>query len=179
MEANEIQEFVEQQEGARENHMMAVSFSISVLAVLVALVTVLSHRAHTAAVLDQARASDEWGLYQAKKIRQTSIQSTSDLLVVLAPGNAAASAKLQDYKAHTAKWDADLAESEHRARGLEEQVEGAERRAGRFDAGEALLQIAVVLASITLLTRRRLYWLAAMGLGVAGAAFAAAGYLVH
>ncbi len=179
MEANEIQEFVEQQEGARESHMMAVSFSISVLAVLVALVTVLSHRAHTAAVLNQARASDEWGLYQAKKIRQTSIQSTSDLLVVLAPNNPAAAAKLQDYKAHTAKWDADLAESEHRARALEEQVEGAEHKAGRFDAGEALLQISVVLASITLLTRRRMYWLVALGLGTLGAVFAAFGYLAH
>ncbi len=179
MEANEIQEFVEQQEGARENHMMAVSFSISVLAVLVALVTVFSHRAHTAAVLDQARASDEWGLYQAKKIRQTSIQSTSDLLVVLAPGNAAAAAKLQDYKTHTAKWDADLAESEHKARELEEQVEGAEHKAGRFDAGEALLQIAVVLASITLLTRQRLYWLVALTVGGVGTIFALFGYLAH
>ena len=179
MEANEIQEFVEQQEKSRENNMMAVSFSISVLAVLVALVTVLSHRAHTAAVLSQARASDEWGLYQAKKIRQTSIQSTSDLLVVLAPNNAAAATKLQDYNAHTAKWDADLAESEHKARHLEEQVEAAEHKAGRFDAGEALLQIAVVLASITLLTRRRLYWLAALSLGSIGAVFALFGYLVR
>lgn len=177
MEADEIQEFVEKQEGARESHMMAVSFSISVLAVLVALVTVLSHRAHTTAVLDQARASDEWGLYQAKKIRQTSIQSTSDLLVVLAPNNPAAVARLQDYKTHTAKWDADLAESERKARGLEEQVEGAEHKAGRFDAGEALLQIAVVLASITLLTRKRLYWIVALGLGALGATFAAFGYL--
>ncbi len=179
MEANEIQEFVEQQEGARESHMMAVSFSISVLAVLVALVTVLSHRAHTAAVLNQARASDEWGLYQAKKIRQTSIQSTSDLLVVLAPNNPAAAAKLQDYKAHMVKWDAELAGSEHRAHVLEEQVEGAEHKAGRFDAGEALLQISVVLASITLLTRRRMYWLVALGLGTLGAVFAVIGYLAH
>ena len=179
MEASEVQEFVEQQESARESHMMAVSFSISVLAVLVALVTVLSHRAHTAAVLNQARASDEWGLYQAKKIRQTSIQSTSDLLVVLAPNNPAAAAKLQDYKMHTAKWDADLAESDHKARELEEQVEGAEHRASRFDAGEALLQIAVVLASITLLTRKRLYWFVALGLGAAGSVFATFGYLVH
>ncbi len=177
MEAGEIQEFVEQQEGARENNMLAVSFSISVLAVLVAMVTVLSHRAHTAAVLNQARASDEWGLYQAKKIRQTSIQSTSDLLVVLAPGNAGAAAKLQDYKTHTAKWDADLAESEHKARGLEESVEGAEHKASRFDAGEALLQIAVVLASITLLTRQRLYWIVALTIGGAGAVFAVFGFL--
>lgn len=179
MEANEIQEFIEGQEKAAEGHMYAVSFSISVLAVLVALVTVSSHRAHTAAVLNQARASDEWGLYQAKKIRQTSIASASDMLMVLAQANPAAMQKLQDYRSHTAKWDADLKESEERAHKLEEQVEIAEHRAGRFDAGEALLQIAVVLASITLLTRQRVYWVVALIVGVVGLVFSAFGFLLH
>ncbi len=179
MEANEISEFVEQQEKASESHMYAVSFSISVLAVLVALVTVLSHRAHTAAVLSQARASDEWSLYQAKKIRQSGINTTIDLLNVLKPSDAAAQARIMDYKQHTAKWDADLLESEHKARGLEEQVEAAEHRASRFDAGEALLQIGVVLASITLLTRQRIYWLVALTIGAAGVIFASLGLGAH
>ena len=179
MEAGEIREFVEQQEKAGESHLYAVSFSISVLAVLVALVTVMSHRAHTAAVLNQARASDEWSLYQAKKIRQTSISSASDLLTVLAPGNAAATAKLNDYRSHTAKWDADLKESEERAHGLEERVEAEEHRASRFDAGEALLQIAVVLASITLLTRQRIYWVAALAIGGVGLVFSLSGFLLR
>lgn len=179
MEANEISEFVEQQEKAAETHMYAVSFSISVLAVLVALVTVLSHRAHTAAVLNQARASDEWGLYQAKKIRQSSISTTIDLMNVLKPGDTAAAERIAEYRQHTAKWDADLAESEHRARELEEQVETAEHHAGRFDAGEALLQISVVLASITLLTRQRLYWFVALLVGTIGIIFAAVGLFSH
>lgn len=179
MEANEIQEFVEQQEGARENHMYAVSFSISVLAVLVALVTVLSHRAHTGAVLNQARASDEWALYQAKKMRQTSIHTTGDLLTILAPTNPATIGKLSGYKSQTAKWDADLLEEEHHARELEERVEAEEHRAGRYDAGEALLQIAVVLASITLLTRQRIYWFTALTIGAIGLLFAASGFLTR
>lgn len=179
MEANDIQEFVEHQENARENHMYAVSFSISVLAVLVALVTVLSHRAHTAAVLNQARASDEWALYQARRIRQTSINSASDLLTILAPASPAAQAKLNDYKSHAAKFESDLRESEHRARHLEEQVEIQEHRAGRYDAGEALLQIAVVLASITLLTRQRIYWFVALTIGFVGVLFTAFGFLAH
>ncbi|WP_419804113.1 DUF4337 domain-containing protein [Terriglobus sp.] len=179
MEASEIQEFVEQQEKASETHMYAVSFSISVLAVLVALVTVLSHRAHTAAVLNQARASDEWGLYQAKKIRQSSINTTVDLLNVLKPGDAAAKARIAEYKQHTAKWDADLLASEHRARELEEQVETEEHHASRYDAGEALLQIAVVLASITLLTHQRIYWFVALSIGGVGVIFAALGFFAH
>lgn len=177
MEANEIHEFVEDLEKGGESGLYAVSFSIAVLAMLVALATVLSHRAHTEAVLQQARASDEWGLYQAKKIRQSNIATSSDLLQVLAPNSAAAAAKLDEYRKHTAKWDDDLKVSEERARGLEEDVEHAEHRASRYDSGEALLQIAVVLSSVTLLTRQRIYWLVGLAIGVAGLLFAGLGLL--
>ena len=179
MEANEIHEFVEGLEKGGEARQYAVSFSISVLAVLVALATVLSHRAHTEAVLQQARATDEWNLYQAKKIRQSNIATTSDLLQVLAPSSPTAAAKLEDYRKHTAKWDDDLKESDEKARELETDVIKAEHRASRFDSGEALLQIAVVLASVTLLTRQQVYWLFGLAVGVGGLLFAAAGLLVH
>ena len=179
MEANEINEFVEDLEKGGEAHQYAVSFSISVLAVLVALATVLSHRAHTEAVLQQARATDEWNLYQAKKIRQSNIATTSDLLTVLAPNNAAAAAKLHDYKTHTAKWDDDLKEEDEKARDFEGEVVTAEHRASRYDSGEALLQIAVVLSSVTLLTRQRIYWLMGLVIGLGGLIFAAMGLLVR
>lgn len=179
MEANEVHEFVEGLEKGGEAGQYAVSFSISVLAVLVALATVLSHRAHTEAVLQQARATDEWGLYQAKKIRQSNIATSGDLLQVLAPSSTAAAAKLDEYRKHTAKWDDDLKESEEKARGLEEGVESAEHRASRYDSGEALLQIAVVLSSVTLLTRQRIYWLAGLVIGAAGLVFAGMGLLLH
>lgn len=179
MEANEVQEYCEEIEKGKSAHMFEVSFSISVLAVMVALATVMSHRAHTEAILSQARASDEWGLYQAKKIRQNSIQLSSDMLAIVAPSNAATTQKLVAYKAHTAKWDNDLAESEHTAHALEEKVERSERRASRFDTGEALLQIAVVLSSITLLTRHRGYWIFGLTLGAAGVMIAFAGFFMR
>ena len=46
--------------------------------------------------------------------------------------------------------------SRSRRRNIEDEVKSAEHKAGRFDLGEALLQIAVVLSSITLLTRQGL-----------------------
>ena len=179
MEAEEIQEFAEKQKESRETRLFEVSFSIAVLAVLVALVTVMSHRAHTSAVLNQARASDEWALYQARRMRQTASLQSADLLEILAPGNTAANAKLAEYRRHAAAYDKDLKESQAKAHSLEEQVEAAEHHATRFDAGEALLQIAVVLSSITLLTRQRIYWLIGLGIGGLGLAFSALGFLAH
>jgi hypothetical protein len=57
-------------------------------------------------------------------------------------------------------------------------VEHAEKQAGRFDLGEALLQIAVVLSSITLFTRRRTWFFTGLALGVAGLVVAASAFLV-
>jgi hypothetical protein len=62
---------------------------------------------------------------------------------------------------------------------LQSDVNKSESRAGRFDLGEALLQIAVVLASITLLTRHHRYVVVGCILGVAGVAVTASAYLLH
>ena len=90
MEANEMHEFAEQLEKAGEANLRSVSLIISILAVLVAMVTVLGHRTHTEAVLMQTRAADQWNEYQAKKIRQGQISVASDLLSLQPNANQAA-----------------------------------------------------------------------------------------
>ena len=178
MEANEAQELKEQSEEAtKDASLRPVSFTMSVLAVLVAITTVLGHRTHTEAVLDQARASDQWNLYQAKKNRQYDTELTADLLGALPIRDQAAANKVTDgYKSHLQKWNDDLAEEEKQAKESEAEVRKAERHANRFDLGEALLEIGLVITSITLLTRQRVYWglgmaFGAVGLGIAAWAF--------
>ena len=55
----------------------------------------------------------------------------------------------------------------------------AEVKAGRFDLGEALLQISVVLASITLFTKKSAYFLLGLALGVAGLLIGASALFVR
>lgn len=183
MEVNEVQELHEQHEHAHEGAaagLKPVSFSMSVLAVLVSVITVMGHRTHTEAVLMQARASDQWNLYQAKKIRQNDTQLTVDLLGAVATrDNATTDSMIATYKAHLSKWNADLLGTQEVAKGFEEAVERAERKAGRFDLGEALLEISLVVSSITLLTRQRIYWALGMVFGLIGIVVAAQGLLLH
>ena len=188
MEPNEVQELHEQHEHASEGeheaapnrHLKPVSFTMSVLAVLVAVVTVMGHRTHTQAVLQQARASDQWNLYQAKKIRQYNTTLAEDMLSSTAPkGDARAQATLAGYKAHLVKWSADLDQEQATARHYEEDVEVAEKKADRFDLGEALLEIGLVVTSITLLTRQRAYWVLGMAFGAVGIVVASLSLLVH
>src|SRR5579875_606127 len=180
MDAHEAHELQEQhEEAARDRSLHPVSFTISVLAFLVAIVTVLGHRSHTEAVLNQARASDQWNFYQARRIRQYNTELTSDLLSSLNVRDPAAAGKVLDvYKAHLQKWNQDLTEGQNKATAFEEEVHKSEHRADRFDLGEALLEIGLVVASITLLTRQRGYWYLGMGFGAAGIVAAALGFVV-
>jgi hypothetical protein len=181
MEPTEAQELEEQHEHAAGNpSLRPVSFTISVLAVLVAIVTVLGHRTHTEAVLNQAKASDQWNLYQAKKIRQNDTELTVDLLGQMQVRDQASAAKIVDgYKAHMQKWTQDLADSQKTAQEYVDEVAKAERRADRFDLGEALLEIGLVISSITLLTRQRSYWFMGMTFGIAGIVAACLGFLIR
>lgn len=180
MEPHEVHEFAEQMKEAGEYALTHIALSISILAALLALVTVMSHRDHTDAVLMQARASDTWNEYQAKKIRSESTSNSIDLLQ-LQPSRdpAVTAAKLAEYKTHIAKWSEDLAEEQKQAREFEHEVTVAERKAARYDLGEALLQIAIVLCSITLLTHKQAYWICGMAVGIVGLIFSALALTIH
>jgi hypothetical protein len=180
MEATEMQEFAKQMKEGGEESLTSISLAISILAVLVAMVSVVGHRSHTEAVLAQARAADQWNLYEAKKIRQDSLEVVLDQMKLQPTVDAAASAaKAAEYKAHIAKWTSDLAEEQKTAEGFQRDVEHAEKQAYRYDLGEALLQIAVVLSSITLFTRRRTWFFTGLCLGIAGLAIAGSGLFVR
>jgi hypothetical protein len=179
MEPHEIHEFSEQLKEGAEKSLMHVSLTIAILAVLVAMVTVLGHREHTEAVLEQTRAADQWNEYQARRMRVQQLQIASDLLSLQPSSDAAAAkAKLGVYKSQITKWQKEIDQDAEKARELESEVDRAERRAARFDLGEAMLQISVVLASITLLTRHNRYVWAGVLLALAGVLIAASALLI-
>ena len=170
MEANEAQELQENAEhGSHESALRPVAFTMSLLAVMVAVTTVLGHRTHTEAVLDQNKATDQWNYYQAHKIRANDTQLAADLLSVVTIADKNAAQKLaKGYADHQQKWADSLKEEQEKAEGLETQVEQAEHRANRFDLAEALLEIGLVITSVTLLTRSRVYWYLGMVFSLGG-----------
>jgi len=176
-----MQEFSKQmKEGGEEPKLTSISLAISVLAVLVAMVTVLGHRSHTEAVLVQSAEGDQWNQYQAKKNREENMQLDVDMLQLQPTLDAKArDAKVAEYRVSLAKWNDQLPQEQAKAEELEREVARAESRAGRFDLGEALLQISVVLSSITLFTRRRSYFVGGLLLGAGGVAVAASAWLVR
>jgi len=178
MAANEAEELREHAEHGQT--MRPVAFTMSVLAVLVAVTTVLGHRAHTNAVLNQNKATDKWNEYQAHKIRSNNTALISDLLSVVTISDPAAAQKIHDeYAAHQTKWNEDLNQLKTEADSLEASVAQAESRATRFDFGEALLEIGLVITSVTLLTRSRLYWYFGLAFATVGILSAVSASFLH
>jgi hypothetical protein len=67
---DELSELQENAEHGRENPSLApISVTMAILAVCVAVVSLLGHRSHTEELLMQNRATDQWAYYQAKNIR--------------------------------------------------------------------------------------------------------------
>jgi hypothetical protein len=181
MEANEAQELREHAEhGAHETSMRPVAFTMSVLAVLVAVTAVLGHRTHTEAVLDQNKATDQWNFYQAHKIRANDTELAADLLGVVALDDKDGASKLaKSYADHEKKWTDDLKQEQDQAEAMEKKVTQTEARADRFDLAEAMLEIGLVITSVTLLTRHPAYWYLGLVFSAAGVVSAVSAYFLR
>ena len=179
--AEELTELEEQAEHAKENPEMApVSLTMAVLAVLVAVATLLGHRAHTEEVVLQAKASDKWAYYQSQNVRRHIDELFLDLAAVQGATEAAAVTKLRDkYSQEATRYRDERNESEVEARRLEVEVATERNRADRFDLSEVFLEIGLVITSITLLSGRKVFWALGLGFAAIGVVVACTAVLIH
>lgn len=179
--SEELSELQEHAEHAKENPKLApVSVTMAILAVLVAVASLLGHRSHTEEVVLQAKSSDQWAYYQAKNIRRHTDELFTDLTSVEATTDPAALAKLRDkYSSEAARYKDEQKEIEDKAHEMEAEVSIERNRADRFDLAEVFLEIGLVVTSITLLSGRRVFWVLGISLGIIGTVIGATGFLIH
>jgi len=179
--ADEVDELKEAAERARESKELApVSLTMAILAVMVAACTLLGHRAHTEELLLQTRATDQWSYYQAKNMRRNNLEALDAVLTTLKDTDPQKAAQVQkQFHDEIDKYRDQQKDIQGEARGLEAEVQLTSRRADRFDLGEVFLEIALVVTSITLLTRRRIFWGAGFVAAAIGLVIAATGIALH
>jgi Domain of unknown function (DUF4337) len=177
----EIQELQENAEhGAHEPNLAPVTITMAILAVLVASVSLMGHRAHTEEILNQTKATDQWSYYQAKDIRRRSYELFLDEISVFSLQNSEQVAKIRDhYAKEVDRYKEEQKDIQSEAKSAENEVLTEQRRADRFDLGEVMLEAALVICSITLLTRKKIFWLLGIVLGLMGVAIASGGFLIH
>jgi hypothetical protein len=178
---DELSELEEHAEEGREHPSLApISVTMAILAVCVAVVSLLGHRAHTEELLSATQASDQWAYYQAKNIRRNNYEMGVDLLALVEFKDKQQAEKvLEKYHQQVDRYTKEQAEIEEKAKELEKESALAQTKANRFDFGEVFLEVALVITSIALLTRKRVFWVLGVLLGAGGLVVAATGFLVH
>jgi|SRR5215467_7196548 len=157
-----------------------VSITISILAVLVAAVTLLGHRAHTEELLLEGQAMNQWAYYQAKNGRMNTDQAIADLLSVVATADKEKGEAVRaKYHKEVERYAGDKDEISEKATELEKERDLHQRRGDHFDAGEGILEFSLIVCSLTLLTNKRFFWFSGIAIGVVGVAVALTGFLVH
>jgi hypothetical protein len=160
---------------AKDPFAQKIGIAAAVIGAVLAVATIGSHRAHTSSVVLRTQANDQWSLYQAKRIKSHTAELGADLLAVLKPD----SELRPRYVKEAASNDQDSKKVQEEARSFEEQSEVSERQALRYDIGEGLLEIGLVLCSLFFVSGRRMFTVLGIGAGLAGAIVAATGVMLH
>lgn len=151
----------------------------SVIAVVLAIVTIVSHRAHTDAVLKKSDAIDKWSYYQSKRIKFHSLELGEDLVHVLGAKNPDSAGMLAKYAEEKKKYARDSDTAQEEAKTEDRGARETEARALRYDFGEGLLEIGLVLTSLYFISRSKLFPVLGALSAAAGAVIAMTGPLLR
>ena len=166
-------------EHAADEYAKRVSVAVGVIGIVLAIVTIASHRAHTAAVIFRTEANDQWAFYQAKKVREHLMDVGASLAATLSAKDPDKAQQLvsQLSKEHD-RYDKDAKDLQREAQTRESASHREEDRALRLDLGEGLLELGLVLTSLYFLSRQRLFPTLGGVAALAGAAVAATNWFV-
>jgi len=141
-------------EHADDPNTRRIGILVGVVGILLSVVTIASHRAHTDAVIHRTESNDQWTYYQAKKTRENTEEVALALLTTLGTDPAALQAVTHKLEAARAKYAADAEKIQEEAKAKDRETEKEEHRALYFDIGEGLLELGLVLCSLYFLARK-------------------------
>jgi uncharacterized protein DUF4337 len=165
-------------EHAADPNTRRVGIMVGVVGIFLSVVTIAGHRAHTQAVIHRTESNDEWAYFQAKKIREYTSEVTVSVLQTLAADPTKAVAPVQKLNAARDKYAADAEKIQEDAKRKDEESDLEERRALRFDIGEGLLELGLVLCSLYFLARNGFFPAFGALAAAAGTAMGVLGFLL-
>jgi hypothetical protein len=154
-----------------------VGVAVGVIGIILAVVTIGSHRAHTSAVITRTEANDQWAFYQAKKLRQHLVEVGASLANALASDPARVQPLVEKFGKDNERYAHDAEEILKEAKAKEDECLHEEKRALRLDMGEGFLELGLVLSSLYFLSKRRFFPVIGSVAAVIGTVLGIAGFL--
>jgi hypothetical protein len=138
-----------------------VALSTAILAVLAAIAGLLSGQRANEAMMNQIEASDQWGYYQAKSIKAAVLDAKIALLATQSEQDREKTAKYQEEESEI------KSEAEHKEAAAKSNFHKHEV----FARGVTMFQIAIAIAAISALTKKRRFWIVSLLFGGVGCVF--------
>jgi hypothetical protein len=138
-----------------------VALSTAILAVLAAIAGLLSGEHANEAMMNQIEASDQWNYYQAKSIKASLLEAKMSLA---GTPNESDQSKRDRYEKEQEEIKL---EAEHKEAAAKSNFHKHEV----FAHGVTMFQIAIAIAAISVLTRRRHFWIVSLLFGSVGCVF--------
>ncbi len=154
-----------------------VGILAALLAVALAIVTIASHRTHTAAIIHKSSANDDWAHYQATRVKYHNLVLGESLVKVFGAKGGAADQMIADSESQMKKYDKQAKDIQAEAERDNQAAEADEIRALRYDFGEGLLEIGLVLSSLYFISKKLMFPMMGLIAGILGVVIAASGLL--
>jgi uncharacterized protein DUF4337 len=175
----------ELREHAADPFARRVALLTAVFAVVLAIAALGGNHAMKEMLLAQQKSSDQWSFYQAKVIREHQYRAQrlrleADLVERGSTMKPEARQKLEEllkkFAEEEQRYNVEKKDIENDAKKLEAQRDLYQTRDPYFLIGEALLQIAIVMSSVSILSRSRMILGFSLVLAVCGAVLTVNGY---
>ncbi len=171
------------EEKAADPFTRQIALCVAVYAVALAVTALGGSNAGKDMVMAQQQASNQWAYYQAKVMRENMyVLAAENLdLEIEEAGDKSKTKELREkklatYRKKAEEYKKDKEEIMAKAKELENERDVAARRDPYFDYAEVLLQIAIVLASVAMLSGKRWAFYASIALAGLGLLLCVNGY---
>jgi uncharacterized protein DUF4337 len=156
-------------EHSTERWISWIALSTAILAVLAAIAGLLSGKHANEAMMSQIEASDQWAFYQAKGIKASVLEAKMTLT-----GSPTA-----DDQAKAARYQEEQTKIQEKAEEREKEAKLNFHRHEIFARSVTMFQIAIAIAAISALTRKRPFWYVSLIFGCVGCVFLVLALTTH
>ena len=145
-----------------------VALSTAILAVLAAIAGLLSGAHANEAMMSQIESSDQWAYYQAKGIKAAVLDAKMSL---------SGTAATEEDKTKAERYQEEQKEIQKEATGKQNEAKANFHQHEIFARGVTMFQIAIAIAAISALTKKRRFWIVSLFFGAVGCVFMVLGFM--
>jgi hypothetical protein len=161
------------------------AFLISVFSLVLAIVHVFAQSYQTSYIATQVEMSNTWSFFQAKTIRQTVLKTAEEEMGVVAnPKDAKVQTQLEEWRKNVDRYESEPSTGQGRKE-LAEKAKQLEKDRDRYlrvyhtlEMSAAMLELAILLESASIIVSVFFLGVAAPLVGVLGLGFALYGWLI-